>query len=82
MKSMTVAYSVHSEEAKWTALRLSSGCELDEKEKRKVSEPGNTCEKCGDVFHTEAEVGYHVKEYHEGSERCMFCTFRGNKMDD
>ena len=39
------------------------------------------CEICGDVFDTAGDLETHEERYHLGSEHCMFCTFRGSKMD-
>ena len=47
----------------------------------KVVEELYACEKCGDAFDTKADLEDHMETYHEGSECCMFCPFKGSKMD-
>jgi len=41
----------------------------------------HTCERCSDVFATDVDLEFYVETFHEGSETCLFCEFRGNKMD-
>ena len=62
---------------------LSSDCEVGEARERIVNKPENeeSCHKCGDVFGTVEDLKTHVKRYHEGYESCMFCQFKGSKMD-
>ena len=47
----------------------------------KVVEELYGCEKCGDAFDTKSDLEDHMETYHEGSECCMFCPFKGSKMD-
>ena len=64
-------------------VHLASDCEKKEDEERMVCEPVHReiCNKCGEVFGTEAELETHEKKYHGGSECCMFCPFKGSKID-
>ena len=40
-----------------------------------------SCERRDEVYDTEDDLKIHVGRYHEAEESCMFCNFRGRKMD-
>jgi uncharacterized C2H2 Zn-finger protein len=46
-----------------------------------VMEELYVCDECGDVFGLEDDLKTHVKKFHEEYDSCLFCPFRGSKMD-